>query len=280
MDTGPLAIQLDDSEDEFSSLPTSRGELAPGMEAHPMDALEVGDTDMFDMDAFEMETACETAEIGEATATSSFESMESMTAEVEAEVAFEVEPEVEAEEIFDAEPEPEPEPVEFPFDRNCSFCDGLLEVPQPGQFQCPRCANLFEVSETGAVEDYHRLNPSILEIKSPCEREFLSNFKAMVGAMAKKNQLADGMRQELQAALERICDLLGEKAASPSETFQAVIVGNQDHLAIAIKTSKPVFGAANGSDDRLREAARYLDAMEVVPLPSKGELLKVSKRRK
>lgn len=172
--------------------------------------------------------------------------------------------------------------AEFPLDHECAFCNGVVEIPGAGHFQCPRCGNLLEIDARGGVQDYHELNPRVVEIKVPCEREFLANFKALASSMAKRIHLGEDERFDLNLALEQICEIIAEKRPDHSETFQAVVVGNKDQLAIGIKTSSGAFGAANGrtSDRRLKEIAKHLDLLELVPLSTRGELLKLVKRAK
>ena len=166
---------------------------------------------------------------------------------------------------------------EFPFDRECGFCEGMIEIPEPAGYQCPRCGNLFRVDSNGGVEDFHHQRPNVIEMSIPCDREFLRTFESLVDSLAVRLGVQEAARTGLRTSIERICD---QAAQSGSDAFQAIVVGSKRQFAIGIRTTRPLFSDENGTavESQYQALAEGLDSLERVALTSKGELLKLQKQ--
>jgi len=155
----------------------------------------------------------------------------------------------------------------------------VLELPQPGSYCCPRCHTYFRVStRTGEITDYASLNPHVLNITLPVSAELVTHLEGMIAALLKIRQFPDHFIRELLAASRSICDIVVQKSQA-IDTLTVIAVANQGEAVLGFKPSNNAFtGGHKGGDPRLRSVANRVDRIELFPLASRGELLKVIKR--
>jgi len=71
-----------------------------------------------------------------------------------------------------------------------------------------------------------------------------------------------------------------KKSNQNVETFQLLAVADGTDMVVGIQSMNPFLVQGGPRDPRLPVIARKVDRLEVFPLPNKGQLLKMTKKRK
>jgi anti-anti-sigma factor len=169
-------------------------------------------------------------------------------------------------------------PPGYPRDYECPG-GGMLEIPRPGCYICPRCGTYFRVSKsTGQITDYHAFNPHILNVKVPVAPQLLAQLEQMLASFMLVRHFPESFSRELLAASKTIMEIVLQRH-QPSDTLHLIAVCNQSEMVIGYRPSNNPFTEGHrGGDPRLRQVANRVDRIELFPLTSHGELLKVIKR--
>lgn len=169
-------------------------------------------------------------------------------------------------------------PPGYPRDYDCP-CGGTLEIPRPGCYVCQRCGTYFRVSSrTGEVTDYAALNPHILNFKLPVANELMAHLETLLGSFLRIRHFPDKFSEELLQANRKIGEIVLE-GSGPADTLQLLAVCNQSEMVIGFRTSNNPFTEGHrGGHPQLRNVANRVDRIELFPLTSNGELLKLIKR--
>ena len=105
-------------------------------------------------------------------------------------------------------------------------------------------------------------------------------MKLAIRAFANQLGYSEVFSNEMDAALTDAISITVEKRASAQETFQVLAVGDANEMIVGIKSLNPFLVKGGPRDPRLPVIAKRVDRLEVFPLPNKGQLLKITKRRK
>ena len=166
------------------------------------------------------------------------------------------------------------------YEAQCSHCSGLIQFPSKGNFKCPRCNSFIAINEFGQQTLYASVNSHVFEVKYPCDNSFTSAFKASINSMAQLVGFSNVFCEEVGSAIENAISITIEKSASKMETYQVITVSDTNEMIIGIKSLNPFLVQGGQQDNRLRMIARKVDRLEVFPLPNKGQLLKMTKKKK
>ena len=132
--------------------------------------------------------------------------------------------------------------------------------------------------KSAGVFEYFSLNPHVLNLRLPIAPELGEHLEHLLTAFLRIRHFPDTFSTELIQAFRSICEIIMQKSA-PVDTLQVLAVCNQSEIVLGFKPSNNAFTAGHqGGDPRLRNVARRVDRIELFPLASRGELLKVIKR--
>lgn len=179
-----------------------------------------------------------------------------------------------------AEPEKAAVPVSFPYDAPCGHCSGNIQFAAKGNYQCPRCHSYISVDECGQQTVHASVSSKMVELKCPSDLNYIPSVQSMINALATQVGFTNVFCEEVDAALNDALGIAIEKSASQTETFQVVAVADQAEMILGIKSLNPFLVQGGPRDRRLPVIAKKVDRLEVFPLPNKGQLLKITKRRK
>jgi hypothetical protein len=171
-------------------------------------------------------------------------------------------------------------PVSWPYDTTCGHCGGSIQFAAKGNYQCPRCNSYMAVDEYGQQTVYAALNSKMVQLKCPCDQNYIAAAKSMVSSLATQVGYSNVFCDEVGSALDDAISLTVEKSTHPSESFQILAVADQAEMILGIKSLNPFLAQGAPRDRRLPLIAKKVDRLEVFPLPNRGQLLKITKRRK
>jgi len=183
--------------------------------------------------------------------------------------------------VIGADPSSQPVQASWPHTVNCGACGGDIEYPAPGNYKCPRCSSYVTVDDFGQQAVKASLSSHILEFRFPCHQTFIQATKASINALARQVGFTDVFCAEINEALDHAVQITIEKSkGNTRETFQMVGVADANEMIVGIKSLNPFLTQQGPRDPRLPAIARKVDRLEVFPLPNKGQLLKMTKKRK
>lgn len=171
-------------------------------------------------------------------------------------------------------------PVSWPYDAQCGHCNGTIQYAAKGNYQCPRCHSYLTVDEYGQQVVHSAVSSKMIEIKCPCNPNYIATAKSVLTALATQVGYSNVFCEEINGAIEDALGIAIEKCQNPAETFQLLAVADQAEMVLGIKSLNPFLVQGGPRDRRLPVIAKRVDRLEVFPLPNKGQLLKVTKKRK
>ena len=170
-------------------------------------------------------------------------------------------------------------PVSWPYEANCSHCNGPIQFGGKGNFRCPRCSSFITIDEYGQQTVHASVSSRLVELKYSCDMRYANGIKASVDALALQVGFSNVFCEEINVALDHALAITVEKG-KPSETFQILAVADSNEMIVGVKSLNPFLVQGGPRDSRLPQIARKVNRLEVFPLPNKGQLLKITKKRK
>ena len=194
---------------------------------------------------------------------------------------------IEVTEIITAAPRPAPVPppaapvvrkTGFPIVVTCATCSIGVEIPDSGNFKCPRCSTVLYVDGQGNVNFFAPKKPMPIEmtlVSSPeCTESFLSFFTTMSGNL-------DIPQAEIDSALRGIEEVLGKIAQqaylAKSSTYHLLFVAGPEELVIKTSDHGRMLDGADASST-FPVAAEAFDEFEITTHPKGGNLVKMVKK--
>lgn len=171
-------------------------------------------------------------------------------------------------------------PVSWPHDASCSNCNGPIQFPAQGNYKCPRCNSFLSINECGQQTVYSTISSKIVELKFPCDNMYATSVKAAVNALAQQMGFSQVFNDEINLALENALLVAVEKSNQGRESYQILAVADSAEMILGIQSLNPFLVQGGPKDPRLLTIAKKVDRLEVFPLPNKGQLLKMTKKRK
>jgi anti-anti-sigma factor len=171
-------------------------------------------------------------------------------------------------------------PVSWPFDSNCAHCSGALQFAAKGNYQCPRCHSYISIDEFGKQVVQAAVSSKLVEVKCPCTNNYIAAAKALLSGLAVQVGFSQVFCDEIGSALEDAIGIAIEKSANPAETFQILAIADSSEMVVGIKSLNAFLAQGAPKDRRLPLIAKKVDRLEVFPLPNRGQLLKITKKKK
>lgn len=172
-------------------------------------------------------------------------------------------------------------PVQFPHVAESDGGGGKIEFPKPGNYRCPRSGAYISIDECGKQTVKASLNSHMMEVRFPCHQSFIASSKVAINSLAAQVNFSKVFCDEVNEALDNALAITIEKSNNNSkESFQILAVADANDMIIGVKALNPFLVQGGPRDPRLPAIARKVDRLEVFPLPNKGQLLKMTKKRK
>ena len=166
---------------------------------------------------------------------------------------------------------------------SCSRCRVRLELPRPGNYQCPRCLGLLTLSASGRVRFFAPAGHLPVEMTLPCRTELLPGLAALARLTAEAAGLNGTRAREVAEAVEEVGDVLMREAcaADPRRVLHVLLVPGRQELLIRFSDSGRTLdlgGRSPREDQRFARAARAMDHLEHRPGTPSGNLISLVKR--
>lgn len=180
----------------------------------------------------------------------------------------------------EAEEAPAPkQPVAWPHETTCGHCSGPLNFAAKGTYQCPRCKSYISIDEFGQ-QAVTAVKSKMVDLKCPSDMKYVGAVKGMINSLAGQVGFSNVFCEEINAALDAALAITVEKRSSDAETFEVIAVADSNEMVMGIKALNPFLAKGAPRDRRLPMIAKKVDKLEVFPLPNRGQLLKITKKRK
>lgn len=163
----------------------------------------------------------------------------------------------------------------FPLQRECVGCGTVLEFSQAGHFRCPRCYTVYSAEPNGRLTGSKPRAGQPIEVSLTCQPRSMKAFQHFVGALPAWEGYTDTERARLEAAIGEVCQAIHQTAyeGDPAGSFHCLIVSRDDGLALRLADhGKPLDPSA------FPIATEYMTELEHRPHPTRGNVLKMTKR--
>ncbi|BBM82086.1 VIT domain-containing protein [Candidatus Uabimicrobium amorphum] len=178
---------------------------------------------------------------------------------------------------YDGATSAQPRPaVTFPHITNCTVCGRSLEFPTVGNYKCISCSSYMNVDNTGQKTVYARVDSYVLDVKFPSHIIYKSALISSITTLAKQLHYSETFCAEITEIVEHVIVIINDKQLHPNESFHMMAVADNEEMLIGFKSINP-FLAPRSRHPRLKAIARIADRLEVFPLPTKEQLLKITK---
>ena len=176
------------------------------------------------------------------------------------------------------EPAPVVQKIQFPIIITCATCSIGVEVPESGNFKCPRCSTVLYVDGQGKVSFFapkKRMPIQMTLLSSPeCTASFLSFF----GTMSTKLNIPKSETNKAMQGIEEVLGKIAQEAylAKPS-TFQLLFDVKPDELVIKTSDHGRMLNGADAAAT-FPIAAGIFDELEITTHPKGGNLVRMVKK--
>ncbi len=152
-----------------------------------------------------------------------------------------------------------------------------LNISQPGRFKDPRSGDYFSIDQNGTIEFYEMSKVKMIEAKLPADLEFAAGLASLAGALAARLRLPADVTSHVQRGLTDAAAIIRKHANDANETFNVLLVGDQEKLQIGI------VGYGNAlnfrpDDAGLKALESNMDEVKHQVLSTRGYLLTMTKR--
>lgn len=170
--------------------------------------------------------------------------------------------------------------VSFPYDTQCGHCSGPIQFASKGNYRCARCGSFIIIDEYGRQSIQCAVNSKMVEFRCPSNPSYIDPAKMMLGALASQYGFSNVFSDEMGSAIADAIGIVIEKKATDAESFQILAVIDPNEMIVGIKSLNAFLVQGGPRDRRLPGMARKVDRLEVFPLPNKGQLLRMTKKKK
>ncbi|BBM82084.1 STAS domain-containing protein [Candidatus Uabimicrobium amorphum] len=169
--------------------------------------------------------------------------------------------------------------VQFPYVGDCAVCRRKIEFATPGNYKCNSCSSYISVDINGQQKVHARFNSDVIELTFPCniyhKNVALFAINGLVQQLGYSTYFWEDIKEVLDSALTIA---LEKNYLQGKEKLHLLAVADRDEMVIGLKSMNPFLDPNGPKDPRLPAIARKLDKLEVFPLPTRGQLLKMTKR--
>jgi anti-anti-sigma factor len=181
--------------------------------------------------------------------------------------------------LIEAAPKPRPKPAPaagaFPMVVACANCSIGVEVPESGNYKCPRCSTVLYVDGQGNVNFFAPKKPMPIQMTLVSSPECTEGFKSFFSTMSSR---LDVPKPKINGVLDGLDEVLGKIAqeaylARPS-TYHMLLVIGPDELTIRTSDHGRMLDGAD-AQSTFPIAAKAFDEFEITAHPKGGNLLKM-----
>ncbi len=177
-------------------------------------------------------------------------------------------------------PAPAARKADFPIVVTCATCSIGVEVPESGNYKCPRCATVLYVDGQCKVNFFAPKTPMPIQMTLLSSPECTESFLSFFGTMSTRLKIP---KAQVNSAMEGIEEVLGKIAqdaylAKPS-TYQLLFVVKPDELVVKTSDHGRMLDGADASAT-FPVAAKVFDELEITTHPKGGNLVKMVKKLK
>ena len=185
---------------------------------------------------------------------------------------------------FGAEPSvatpPPKQQVRFPHVAPCAVCQRSLEFAAKGNYKCP-CNSYITIDEFGQQTVHAKINSYVVDMTYPSNAVYRNPVIMAISCLAQQVGFSNVFCDEVKEALENAINITAEKSnPQAKENFHVLAVADANEMVIGLKSLNPFLVQNGPKDPRLPAIARKVDRLEVFPLPTRGQLLKMTKKKK
>ena len=176
-----------------------------------------------------------------------------------------------------AEPEaPKRIQQEYPVQLKCHSCHSGVNIKAPGKYKCPKCGDYFSAQEDGTIESYAISKPNVIQMQVPCEAQYVESIKSMAVTSAKQFGAAEHILTPIASSVDEVFSFFIHPN-SHNNNMAILIVTDENKCDIGFVSYSSTALNINDNDARLTTIKAYMDSVEIVKLPTRGNLLKMSK---
>ena len=169
--------------------------------------------------------------------------------------------------------------VQFPYVSECAVCRRKVEFINPGNFQCQSCSSYISIDINGQQKIHARFNSDVIEITFPCNAYHKNVALFAINGLAQQLGYSTYFWEDIKDVLDSALTIALEKNyLQGKEKLHLLAVADREEMVIGLKSMNPFLDPNGPKDPRLPAIARKLDKLEVFPLPTRGQLLKMTKR--
>ncbi|WP_372368882.1 STAS domain-containing protein [Candidatus Uabimicrobium sp. HlEnr_7] len=175
---------------------------------------------------------------------------------------------------------PPKQAVRFPHVAPCSVCQRSLEFAAKGNYKCP-CNSYITMNEFGQQTVHAKINSYVIDMTYPSNAIYRNPVILAIHCLAQQVGYSNVFCEEVKEALENAINITAEKSnPQAKENFHVLAVADANEMVIGLKSLNPFLVQNGPKDARLPAIARKVDRLEVFPLPTRGQLLKMTKKKK
>lgn len=178
---------------------------------------------------------------------------------------------------------PPKQQVRFPFVAPCAVpgCQRSLEFAAKGNYKCQSCNGYMSIDEFGQQTVHAKINSYVVDMTYPSNAVYRNPVIVAISCLAQQVGFSNVFCEEVKEALENAINITAEKSNPQArENFHVLAVADANEMVIGLKSLNPFLVQNGPKDPRLPAIARKVDRLEVFPLPTRGQLLKMTKKKK
>ena len=169
--------------------------------------------------------------------------------------------------------------VRFPYISECAVCRRKIEFVNPGNFKCNSCSSYISVDVNGQQKIHARFNSDVIELTFPCNAYHKNVALFAINGLAQQLGYSTYFWEDIKDVLDSALTIALEKNyLQGKEKLHLLAVADREEMVIGLKSMNLFLDPNGPKDPRLPAIARKLDKLEVFPLPTRGQLLKMTKR--
>ncbi|WP_372370079.1 STAS domain-containing protein [Candidatus Uabimicrobium sp. HlEnr_7] len=175
--------------------------------------------------------------------------------------------------------EPNTLPISFPYISKCAVCRRDIEFSNPGNFKCHSCSSYISIDQNGQQKIHAQVNSDVVEITFPSNVYHKNVAMFAVNGLVQQLGYTNYFWEEIKDVLDSALTIALEKNyLQAKEKLHLLAVADQKEMVIGLKSMNLFLDPNAPKDPRLPAIARKVDKLEVFPLPTRGQLLKITKK--
>ncbi|RME03927.1 MAG: STAS domain-containing protein [Planctomycetota bacterium] len=160
----------------------------------------------------------------------------------------------------------------------CISCNLELDIPNPGNYQCPRCFTLIAMNANGQISFQMPTQPQPVALVLHCSPACTEAFRNVVASLAKAHGFGDDAIQALQQSILEICNILSQHVYNGQNytSYHVLIDSNGPKFTIRISDyGKPI--SPNLISSLFRKTQQIMTEFQCTPHPRGGNIINLAK---